>query len=238
MQLLHCENLSFSYDGKVAVKDVTFSISSGEYICIVGENGSGKSTLVKGLLQLHPPSGGTLRLEDCLKGGIGYLPQQKTSWKHFPASVLEVTLSGCLNRMKLRPFYGKKEKQQAMENLERMGIAHLHRHCFRELSGGQQQRVLLARALCAAKHLLILDEPIASLDPIAAKEFYEQIQRLHTELHMAVLMVSHDMKNALSYGEKILHLDTKQLFFGTTDAYLATGTGQRFGERGQQISCT
>ena len=183
MQLLHCENLSFSYDGKVAVKDVTFSISSGEYICIVGENGSGKSTLVKGLLQLHPPSGGTLRLGDCLKGGIGYLPQQKTSWKHFPASVLEVTLSGCLNRMKLRPFYGKKEKQQAMENLERMGIAHLHRHCFRELSGGQQQRVLLARALCAAKHLLILDEPIASLDPIAAKEFYEQIQRLHTELH-------------------------------------------------------
>ena len=238
MQLLHCENLSFSYDGKVAVKDVTFSISSGEYICIVGENGSGKSTLVKGLLQLHPPSGGTLRLGDCLKGDIGYLPQQKTSWKHFPASVLEVTLSGCLNRMKLRPFYGKKEKQQAMENLERMGIAHLHRHCFRELSGGQQQRVLLARALCAAKHLLILDEPIASLDPIAAKEFYEQIQRLHTELHMAVLMVSHDMKNALSYGEKILHLDTKQLFFGTTDAYLATGTGQRFGERGQQISCT
>lgn len=238
MQLLHCENLSFSYDGKVAVKDVTFSISSGEYICIVGENGSGKSTLVKGLLQLHPPSGGTLRLGDCLKGGIGYLSQQKTSWKHFPASVLEVTLSGCLNRMKLRPFYGKKEKQQAMENLERMGIAHLHRHCFRELSGGQQQRVLLARALCAAKHLLILDEPIASLDPIAAKEFYEQIQRLHTELHMAVLMVSHDMKNALSYGEKILHLDTKQLFFGTTDAYLATGTGQRFGERGQQISCT
>lgn len=235
MQLLHCENLSFSYDGKVAVKDVTFSISSGEYICIVGENGSGKSTLVKGLLQLHPPSGGTLRLVDCLKGGIGYLPQQKTSWKHFPASVLEVTLSGCLNRMKLRPFYGKKEKQQAMENLERMGIAHLHRHCFRELSGGQQQRVLLARALCAAKHLLILDEPIASLDPIAAKEFYEQIQRLHTELHMAVLMVSHDMKNALSYGEKILHLDTEQLFFGTTDAYLATGTGQRFGERGQQI---
>ena len=189
MQLLHCENLSFSYDGKVAVKDVTFSISSGEYICIVGENGSGKSTLVKGLLQLHPPSGGTLRLGDCLKGGIGYL-------------------------------------------------AHLHRHCFRDLSGGQQQRVLLARALCAAKHLLILDEPIASLDPIAAKEFYEQIQRLHTELHMAVLMVSHDMKNALSYGEKILHLDTKQLFFGTTDAYLATGTGQRFGERGQQISCT
>jgi len=238
MQLLHCENLSFSYDGKVAVKDVTFSISSGEYICIVGENGSGKSTLVKGLLQLHPPSGGTLRPGDCLKGGIGYLPQQKTSWKHFPASVLEVTLSGCLNRMKLRPFYGKKEKQQAMENLERMGIAHLHRHCFRELSGGQQQRVLLARALCAAKHLLILDEPIASLDPIAAKEFYEQIQRLHTELHMAVLMVSHDMKNALSYGEKILHLDTKQLFFGTTDAYLATGAGQRFGERGQQISCT
>ena len=115
MQLLHCENLSFSYDGKVAVKDVTFSISSGEYICIVGENGSGKSTLVKGLLQLHPPSGGTLRLGDCLKGGIGYLPQQKTSWKHFPASVLEVTLSGCLNRMKLRPFYGKKEKQLSLQ---------------------------------------------------------------------------------------------------------------------------
>lgn len=235
MPLVSCENLSFSYDGKPAVEDVTFSISSGEYICIIGENGSGKSTLIKGLLQIHPPSGGILHLEDCLKGGIGYLPQQKTSLKHFPASVLEITLSGCLNHMGLRPFYGRKEKQQAMENLERMGMAHLHRHCFRELSGDQQQRVLLARALCAAKHLLILDEPVASLDPVAAKEFYEQIQRLHKELGMAVLMVSHDMENALSYGEKILHLDTKQLFFGTTEAYLATETGQRFLERGQRI---
>lgn len=235
MPLLSCENLSFSYDGKPAVKDVTFSISSGEYICIIGENGSGKSTLIKGLLQIHPPSGGILHLEDCLKGGIGYLPQQKTSSKHFPASVLEVTLSGCLNHMGLRPFYGKKEKQKALENLERIGMAHLYRHCFRKLSGGQQQRVLLARALCAAKHLLILDEPVASLDPVAAKEFYEQIQRLHRELGMAIMMVSHDMENALSYGEKILHLDTKQLFFGTTEAYLATETGQHFLERGQRI---
>lgn len=235
MPLLSCENLSFSYDGKPAVKDVTFSISSGEYICIIGENGSGKSTLIKGLLQIHPPSGGILHLEDCLKGGIGYLPQQKTSSKHFPASVLEVTLSGCLNHMGLRPFYGKKEKQKALENLERIGMAHLYRHCFRKLSGGQQQRVLLARALCAAKHLLILDEPVASLDPVAAKEFYEQIQRLHRELGMAIMMVSHDMENALSYGEKILHLDTKQLFFGTTEAYLSTETGQHFLERGQRI---
>lgn len=235
MPLLSCENLSFSYDGKPAVQDVTFSISSGEYICIIGENGSGKSTLIKGLLRIHPPSGGILHMEDCLKGGIGYLPQQKTLLKHFPASVLEITLSGCLNHMGLRPFYGKKEKQQAMENLERMGMAHLHRHCFQELSGGQQQRVLLARALCAAKHLLVLDEPVASLDPVAAKEFYEQLQQLHKELGMAVLMVSHDMKNALSYGEKILHLDTKQLFFGPTETYLATEAGQRFLERGQRI---
>lgn len=237
MQLLRCENLSFSYDGKPAVKDVTFSVSSGEYICIVGENGSGKSTLIKGLLQLLPPSGGTLHLGDCLKGGIGYLPQQKTSLKHFPANVWEIALSGCLNQMGCRPFYGKKEKQRTMENLERMGIAHLRRHCFRELSGGQQQRVLLARALCAAKHLLILDEPVASLDPLAAKAFYEQIQQLHTELGMAMLMVSHDMENALAYGEKILHLDTEQLFFGTTDAYLDTPSGQGFWERGQRMPC-
>lgn len=238
MQLLSCENLSFSYDGKPAVKNVTFSVSAGEYLCIIGENGSGKSTLVKGLLQLHPPSGGILRLGGCLKGGIGYLPQQKTSLKHFPASVWEVTLSGCLNRMGMRPFYGKKEKQLAMENLERMDIAHLRSHCFRELSGGQQQRVLLARALCAAKHLLILDEPVANLDPIATKTFYKQIHQLHTELGMAVIMVSHDMQNALSYGEKILHLDTEQLFFGTTAAYLATEAGQRFGERRQDPPCT
>ena len=157
-----------------AVVDVNMEVNPGDYMCIVGENGSGKSTLMKGLLGLIKPSGGTLTVSEELKRtGIGYLPQQTAAQKDFPATVYEVVLSGCLNRRGFLPFYTKKEKEIAERNMEKLGITALKRRCYRELSGGQQQRALIARALCAASSLLILDEPITGLDPAAIQEFYK-----------------------------------------------------------------
>ena len=227
MAQLTCNNLTLGYDGKTVLKGLDFSINSGDYLCIVGENGSGKSTLMKAILHLHSPSEGSIVMENGLQpAGIGYLPQQTVVQKDFPASVQEIVLSGCLNRCGLRPYYNHKEKQLSRENMEKMGISHLSGRCYRELSGGQQQRVLLARALCAAGKMLLLDDPVSGLDPKVTGEMYELIRRLNEE-GITIIMISHDIGAAVKYASHILHIGNPR-FFGTRDEYLDSDIGKAF----------
>lgn len=227
--LLKCEHVDFGYENQDAVTDVSLEVSTGDYICIVGENGSGKSTLMKGILGLLKPTEGKIEIsEELKKAGIGYLPQQTAAQKDFPATVFEVVISGCLGKRGNRPFYSPKEKQTALSNLERLGIADLKKSCFRDLSGGQKQRALIARALCATDKLLILDEPITGLDPSAIQDFYNIIIKLNREEQVAILMVSHDMENIVRQAGKILHLQQKALFWGTVQDYLKSGIGNQF----------
>jgi zinc transport system ATP-binding protein len=224
MALITCQDVSFTYEGNVAVSGLDFEIHSGDYLCIVGENGSGKSTLIKGLLRLKAPSEGSIRTGDGLKPNeIGYLPQQTAAQKDFPASAYEVVLSGRLSQRGILPFYSKADKAAAEENISRLGIANLKNRCYRELSGGQQQRVLLARALCATKKVLLLDEPVAGLDPVVTQELYREIERINREENLTIIMVSHDIESAVRYASHILHLQNKQVFFGTTEDYAASG---------------
>jgi len=211
----------------MVLKELNFSVNSGDYLCIVGENGSGKSTLMKTILHLLAPLEGSIVIENRqLPGGIGYLPQQTVVQKDFPASVREIVLSGCLNRCGLRPYYSREEKQLSRENMEKMGISHLSKRCYRELSGGQQQRVLLARALCAAGKMLLLDEPVSGLDPKATAEMYELIQKLNEE-GITIIMISHDIGAAVNYASHILHMGNP-LFFGTRDEYLDSSIGKAY----------
>ena len=227
--LLKCEHVDFGYENQDAVIEVSLEVSTGDYICIVGENGSGKSTLMKGILGLLKPTEGKIEIsEELKKAGIGYLPQQTAAQKDFPATVFEVVISGCLGKRGNRPFYSPKEKQTALSNLERLGIADLKKSCFRDLSGGQKQRALIARALCATDKLLILDEPITGLDPSAIQDFYNIIRKLNREEQVAILMVSHDMANIVRQAGKILHLQQKALFWGTVQDYLKSGIGNQF----------
>ena len=220
MSVLACRDLAFSYDGKDVLKGVNFTLKQGEYLCIVGENGSGKTTLMKGLLRLNKPTKGKIVTGDGLKPNeIGYLPQQTQIQRDFPASVYVVVLSGCLNSMGRRLFYGKKHKQLVIDNLEALDILSLKNKCYRELSGGQQQRVLLARALCATQKMLLLDEPVTGLDPVAAEEFYRMIEKLNREKGITIIMVSHDVKGVVSHASHVLHLDGVQKFFGTMEEY-------------------
>lgn len=229
MAIMKCTDLSFAYDGKTVLEGVNFKLEKGDYLCIVGENGSGKSTLMKGLLGLKAPSGGSISLGDGLRPTeIGYLPQQSETQRDFPASVYEVVLSGCLNSLGGRMRYGKAERERADINLERMGIENLKNESYQALSGGQQQRVLLARALCATKKLLLLDEPVTGLDPIATQEMYNLIKLVNLCDGIAVIMVSHDIHEAVRYATKILHLGHKQLFFGTAAEYKESSLARRF----------
>ncbi len=222
MELIRCENVCMNYDRTPAVKDVSFSIEKGDYLCIVGENGSGKSTLMKGLLGLMKVTGGEIKYTGINRKQIGYLPQQTDIQRDFPASVYEVVLSGCLNQLGKRPFYSQKEKKKALENMELLKISDISKKSYMDLSGGQQQRVLLARALCAAGGLIILDEPVTGLDPVVTAEMYSVIESINKENDITVVMVSHDIGSAVKYGSKILHMGTEAKFFGTSKEYKKT----------------
>ena len=227
MSLLTIKDLSLGYENMTVVDGLNFTVETGDYLCIVGENGSGKSTLMKTILQLQKPLKGEILVGDgLLAKEIGYLPQQTVIQKDFPASVKEIVISGCQGQMGLRPFYSKKEKEIARNNMERMGITEYKDRCYRELSGGQQQRVLLARALCAAEKVLLLDEPVSGLDPKVTAEMYELIKKLNNE-GITIIMISHDIKAAILYASHVLHIGD-EVFFGTKDDYLKSTPGQLF----------
>ena len=233
MPLLNCENLILGYEGNTVISDLSFAVNAGDYLCIVGENGSGKSTLMKTILNLRPPISGHIQTgEGLMRNEIGYLPQQTLAQKDFPASVREVVLSGCLNRRGLRPFYNGAEKKTAEANMEKVDILNLAKRCYRDLSGGQQQRALLARALCAAKKILLLDEPAAGLDPKAAAEMYDLTANLNKS-GITVIMISHDIAASIKYASHILHIGSRSsLFFGAADDYLKTDIGKIYAGMG------
>lgn len=219
MALITVSGASLGYEGKPIVTDLNFEVNQGDYLCIVGENGSGKSTLMKTLLGQKNVVAGKIEFGDGLKQKeIGYLPQQTEVQKDFPASVKEIVFSGCLNGCGMRPFYSKEQKRRALDIMERLDITNLAKSCYRELSGGQQQRVLLARALCASKKLLVLDEPVAGLDPVVTKNLYKLITDINQE-GVTVIMVSHDIHAAIEFASHILHIGNKPLFFGTKEDY-------------------
>lgn len=228
MSQIECKNLIIGYEGKAIRDSFNFSVNKGEYLCIVGENGSGKSTLMKTLLSLQKPISGEIIFGDGVsKHEIGYLPQQATVKRDFPATNFEIVLSGCVNRLQNRPFYGKVEKDFAINSMKRMSIYEYKDKCFRELSGGQQQRVLLARALCATRKVLLLDEPVSGLDPIVTYEMYELIKDLNEKDNITIIMISHDMNDAIKYASHILHIGEK-IFFGTKDEYLKSDLAKMF----------
>lgn len=226
MPQIICENASLGYENRPIVTGLNFTVNAGDYLCIVGENGSGKSTLMKTILNLTPPLAGSIRMEGLRPTEIGYLPQQTQVQRDFPASVQEIVCSGFQGRRGLRPFYTKEEKILAAENLNRIGMGEFAKRCYRELSGGQQQRVLLARALCATRKCLLLDEPVSGLDPRATVQMYDIISGLHRE-GITIIMISHDLNAALEYATHILHIGEK-LFYGTREEYLGSDMGRVF----------
>lgn len=223
MSQMICQNLSVGYEGKVVYENINFSVEQGDYLCIIGENGAGKTTLMRTILDLQKPLNGVVQWEKhWKKAEIGYLPQQTQVQKDFPASVREIVLSGCQNRCGWHPFYSREQKQRARDVMEKLHLLSMQKKCYRELSGGQQQRVLLARAMCATRKMLLLDEPIAGLDRDTTTEMYHLIRTINQNEHITVLMISHDIPAALTDATHVLYLG-KNFFYGTKEAFLEKG---------------
>ena len=204
--LLSCRDVSLGYEGHTVWEHLTFSVHSGEYLCIVGENGSGKSTLLKSLLGLLPPLKGVIRRSEAA-GAVGYLPQQTQAQRDFPATVSEVVLSGFLSARGRRFFYSAAEKSQALMHMGKLGILELKDRCYRELSGGQQQRVAIARALIAKPDVIFADEPTGNLDSQSGREVMDLLASVHREFGKTIVVITHDDRIAQMAERKFSIVD-------------------------------
>lgn len=220
MSLIEIKNLSLGYDKQVILKHLNINIEENDFVCIVGPNGSGKSTLVKGILGLIKPIKGKVIFNNLKQNFIGYMPQETKVDSNFPASVMEIVLSGTLNKLLARPFYTKKEKEQALANLKLLGIEKLKNKSFCDLSGGQRQKVLLARSLCATTKLLILDEPSNNLDSKSKEDLYKTILDLNKNRNITILMITHDLDHNNLIGNKILSLREDDIYYGSVDDFV------------------
>ena len=230
MKLIELKKINIGYGHNVVCKDINLTIEQGQYICVVGENGSGKSTLLKTILGLNKALSGKLIFSDEADvKGIGYLPQQTEIQRDFPATVMEIVMSGFLGKMGIRPFYNKAEKEKASLIVKNLDIEELVNKSFKELSGGQQQRVLLARALCATDNILVMDEPVNALDARSIKKFYQLIKKLNVENGLTIIMVSHNLDSVIDSASHIIYLKDKMEFAGTKEEFLTSSYAGQFG---------
>ena len=228
MSAVSVSDVTLSYDNLTVAEHVSFDVEFGDYVCIVGENGTGKSTLLKTIVGIHQPKSGHILFDcDIRNGDIGYLPQQTVVRDDFPASVGEIVLSGCLGLLGKRPFFGAEERRIADKNMDLLGLSDLKKTSFRELSGGQRQRVLLAKALCCARKILVLDEPVTGLDPLVTADMYSILRLINGE-GVTIIMVSHEIGEAVKQASKILHLKHGVEFYGKTEDYLKSSVGKLF----------
>lgn len=204
---LELKDVTLGYENIIVAENLNLVISEGDYLAIVGKNGSGKSTLMKTILGLVQPLKGKVILgEGFTRCDMGYLPQVFAVQKDFPASVEEIVRSGFISSLGKRVFYTPEMKEEADNNMELLGLEDLKKACYRDLSGGQQQRVLLARALCATRKMLLVDEPVAGLDPEAQYEMYGILHHLNHNKGVTIVMVSHDLEAVDKYADHVLSM--------------------------------
>ena len=222
MAILKVNGLSLGYEKQVVIKDISFEVNNKDFILVIGSNGAGKSTLIKGILGIIKPISGEIIYDSETKNHIGYMPQETKVDRNFPASVMEIVLSGLINKMGRRPFYNKEDKEKAREALKILKIENLEKKIFSELSGGQRQKVLLARSLCATTNLLVLDEPSNNLDQESKVEFYSTLKHLNEGHGITIIMITHDITRDREafIGNKVLELRPSGYFFDTTEKYM------------------
>lgn len=211
-------HVSLGYGQITAVRDVSFSLAAGEYVCLIGRNGSGKSTLIKGMLGILPPQSGSIEIA----GGpdsTAFLPQTQGAGQDFPATVWEVALSG-RQRTGWFGFYRRRDREVARHALDSLGILDLAERRIGDLSGGQRQRSYLARCLCREPSLLLLDEPYTGLDPEAADGLSRVLAELQARRNITILMSSHDLGAVAANASRVLVLDGTLLFDGDVREWL------------------
>jgi zinc transport system ATP-binding protein len=239
------ENLSFRYDGNEAVTDVSFSVNGGDYVALVGHNGSGKTTLVKLILGILKPIHGSISLfgtdvsQFTSWEKIGYLPQNIALFNPLlPATVKEIVGLGLLSGKHFPKRLRNKDFKKVFDALDQLEIRDLKDTLIGQLSGGQIQRALLARAIVNNPQLLILDEPVSSVDSQTRKEFFAYTAKLNKERKTTVILITHDIAHSGGYAHKLLFLDKRIVFYGNFGEFcVSKKMADEFGAELQHIIC-
>ncbi len=226
--IIRFSHASFGFPGVVALQDISLEIAEGEFIGVIGPNGSGKTTLCRAVLGLMPPLRGSLQIFDCAceklqcfhRAKIGYLPQKGTLDKHFPITVLETVMMGRSGVLGLFKRPGKPDRDLSREALSHVGMLDYEDTALGQLSGGQQQRVFIARALAQQPQVLLLDEPTTGIDIVTQHSVLDLIQRLHRDLGLTVLLITHDINMIRTHVDRLVLLKTKLFAAGPPDDVL------------------
>jgi len=193
--LLRLRAVSLGYGHRPVLEHVSLEIERGEFVALLGPNGSGKTTLLRGIVGLIPVMAGTLEFGfDRATSPLGYVPQRESLDPTFPLTVFEVVLMGTYARLPPWRRVGRRERRQASEALELVGLGAIAQQRFAALSGGQTQRALIARALAAEPSFLLLDEPTAGVDADATATIMAVLSRLNREEGLTVLLVTHQLR--------------------------------------------
>lgn len=204
----------FSYEKTQVLKGITFSLTRGEFLGIIGPNGGGKTTLLKLMLGLLKPDKGEVRIlgqePHDASHRVGYVPQNTDFNRIFPISVMEVVLMGRLSMARMGRRYSQEDREKVRSVLEKVGMWGNRHRPIGNLSGGQRQRVFIARALATDPEILFLDEPTASVDPEFQTDLYEFLRELNETV--TIVVITHDIGVVSSHMKSIACVNKHVIF--------------------------
>ncbi len=216
--IIQLSDVNFSYDSIPVLEGVDLIIKQNDFLGIIGPNGGGKTTLLKLILGLITPDRGEIKIFDKPpkenRHYIGYVPQLFNFDFDFPVNVFDIVLMGRLGKKRLGRSFLKEDFEISLRALNKIGMGDFQNHEIGKLSGGQRQRVFIARALAAQPKILLLDEPVASIDSKWQTNFFEFLAELNKEI--AIVLVTHDVSVVSTYIDQIACVNRKIHFHGKT----------------------
>jgi zinc transport system ATP-binding protein len=203
--------------GRPIIDGIDLTVMKNDFLAVIGPNGGGKTTLLKVMLGLLEPWEGSVtvlgRPPESSRGAVGYVPQVLPE-ETFPITVMDVVLMGRLKSARRPGRYGAEDRMAALRNLERLDVGDLAGSDMNSLSGGQKQRVLIARALVGSPGILLLDEPVASVDHETQESFFNLLADLNRD--MTVVLVTHDVGAVSSHVKNIACINRLLVSHGET----------------------
>ena len=220
------------YGTNHVVKDLTLTVEEGEFLTLLGSSGCGKTTTLRMIAGFEEPTTGSIKVEgEAIEEKEPYERDVNTVFQSYALFPHKTIYDNIAYGLKMKKVPKKEIAERVKEMMELVQLEGFEKRYPNQLSGGQKQRVLLARAMCATKRLILLDEPVAGLDPVATQELYDLIEQINKKMGITVIMVSHDTEATLKYASHILHLSHDKIFYGTKDEFMHSEDGMRFAQR-------
>jgi zinc/manganese transport system ATP-binding protein len=239
VNVVELDHATIGIGGRTVLADASFAINAGEFIGVLGPNGAGKTTLMRAILGLLPPSAGTLRVfgRAPQRGdrGIGYLPQVRTVLPDLRVRGLDFIASSLHGERWGLPQLSRHDRGMIEETLDAVGARDLAKRPLSDMSGGERQRLLLAQSLIGSPKLLLLDEPLISLDARHQEVAIDVVRKVCRERKITVLFSAHELNQLLGTLDRVLYLGNGQAVLGTVDEVITAPVLSRLYDTAIQV---